>query len=207
MTRSLRFLGFVPPVLAVLAFACGSSDNNGSGATPSPDGSFDLDAGTDADAEEEKDQQAILRTQGAGMGCEDVPDLAIGDFGSADAGTLPKPVPNGTREDATVVAVNCRVIPASGGFSVYATVGRSGTTFELEANVDSNGATTAGGVSLIGPAGTWQSETCTLSQTSPEMGVGTGRYWGVFSCPASTSTPNVTCDLFGEIRVENCTTE
>lgn len=205
MTGSLRFLGIFGTALGLLAFACASS-NNGSGATSSPDGSIDdLDAGDGGDAEKDEDQQAILRTGGSGAGCEDVPDLAIGTFG--DAGVEPKPVPNGTREDATVVAVNCRVIPANGGYSVYATVGRSGTTFELEANVDSNGATTAGGVSLIGPAGTWQSETCTLSQTSPQMGVTTGRYWAVFSCPASTSTPNVTCDLFGEVRVENCTTE
>lgn len=204
MTRSFRFLRLLPPALALVAFACGTSNDN-TGSTSSPDGGFDIDASDfDSGDAREADQQAILRTGGSGAGCEDVPDLAIGDFG--DAGTVARPVPNGTREDATVVAVNCRVVPASGGYTIYATIGRSGTTFELEANVDSNGATTNGGVSLIGPAGTWQSETCTLSQTSPEMGVGSGRYWAAFSCPASTSTPNVTCDLFGEVRVENCTT-
>lgn len=199
MRRSLRVFGFLVP--AAVIFACSSSDSS-SGTTATPDGGVDLD---DSSVDALKStQQAILRTDGSGTGCEAVPDLAIGDFGDPANNVPAKPIPNATREDGSVIAVFCQVFPKDGGFRVYATVGRSGTTFELDANVDSAGAETTAAMSLIGPDGTWKSQTCTLSQTSPQMGVATGRYWAKFSCPSSTSTPNVTCDVSGEIRLENC---
>jgi hypothetical protein len=208
MNRLLRILPFL--LLALLGVVFVACTSGGGGAINDDGTGFDLDGGArdgDADAEEEAVYQAILRTTGGDKAeCSGVPALSIGAFGNP-AAEPPVPstaVPNGTKEEATVVAVFCKVAPKAGGFAVYATVGRSGTTFELEADVDAQGASTAAGVTLIGPNGTWSSETCTLTQTGPQMGVANGRYWATFSCPGATSTENVSCDLSGEVRLENC---
>jgi hypothetical protein len=205
MKRSFLFL---PLGLALVAFAaCSSGGGSGGPIDGSDAGFFDATRTEGGDAEDVP-QQAVLRTSGSGeAGCADVPVLEIGEFGNpaAEPPVPATPIPNGRREDGSIVQVYCEVVPKGGGYRVYATVGRSGTTFELEADVDSSGATNAGGVVLIGPKGTWTSETCTLAQSAPYMGVATGRYWATFSCPSSTSTPNVTCDVAGEVRLENCT--
>lgn len=211
MNRYARLLRFLPTALVFLACSSSSSTGGSSSGGGVDGGGTDQDGGGAGDGDTETKQQGILKistTNSDGGGtCTDAPELAIGEFGDVEANKPARVVPNGTKENGTVVAVSCKVVSASGGFSVYGTVGRSGTTFEILADVDSKGASSAGKMTFIGPNGTWSSETCVLSQPLATMGVAAGRYWAAFSCPSSTSTENLTCDVSGEIRLENCTDE
>ena len=82
-----------------------------------------------------------------------------------------------------------------------------GTTMSLttSATVDAQGGTTAGKLELKGNGAEWSSSSCKLDATGVQMGVAAGRYWATFACMGATSGTGETCDIFGQLRIENCT--
>jgi hypothetical protein len=120
----------------------------------------------------------------------------VGDFADPQSGVSSRPVKSGEEG----VTVTCRVAPTGSGFAVNATITSGGTTLEVSGDVDASGNTANGKMTL----GSWQS-TMTKLDTSgnAQFGIAAGRYWALFSTKA-TSTTSETCDIFGEIRVENC---
>lgn len=139
---------------------------------------------------------------GAAAGCGSVPAFALGAF--ADA-TAHRPVKNGAEENGETANVACRVAPAGAGFAVEMTIGLGTTTLTIRSDVDGTGGSTAAKLDLVGGGATWTSDTCTLDATGVQMGVAAGRYWAIVSCGGATSSAGDTCDLFGQVRVENCT--
>lgn len=139
---------------------------------------------------------------GAAATCATVPAFKIGQF--ADA-TAHRPVKNGEVEDGETANVACRVAPNGTGFAVEATIGLGTTTLTLRSDVDATGGSTDAKLNLVGGGATWSSATCTLDATGVQMGVAAGRYWALVSCGGATSATGDTCDLFGQVRVENCT--
>ena len=147
--------------------------------------------------------QAIVTTNGgAAAQCASVPALQIGAF--ADA-TAHRPVKNGEVENGETANVACRVAPNGNGFAVEMTVGLGTTTLTVRSDVDASGGSSAAKLNLVGGGATWSSTTCTLDATGVQMGVAAGRYWAMLSCAGATSASGDTCDIFGQVRVENCT--
>jgi hypothetical protein len=199
----------------VVAAACGSTTSSDPGADggPAEGGGADgpVDAGGndtgEGDGSAAATPRAIVRANGgAAAGCATVPALIVGDFGDPTTGAPPSPVDNGGQVGGKAVAITCRVAPiAAGGFTLSGSVAISGdTSFTIDATLDPKGKTSAGSFTLT-KTSRWTSATCTLDPTSrPEQGVAAGRFWGMLSCGGATSDKGATCDIFGELRLENC---
>jgi len=223
--RRFFFGFFVLVTTAALVGACSDDDSTskpttdgGSRGDASSDSSSSADTSTTTDSspnDSGSDGSTLVTSQaiitaygGAAAGCQTVPGLSIGDFGDPGAGKLPRPVKNGATEDGGTVSVTCRVAPnGSGGFELDATTSYGGTTLTVKATLDMQGKTTAGKLNLAKVGGaSWSNVTCSFDpSSSPSMGVAAGRYWALMSCGQSVSTNADTCDIFGQIRFENCT--
>lgn len=143
---------------------------------------------------------------GAAAGCVTVPPMTVGDFGAPAAGVPAKSVANDERVDGKRVGVACRVAALSDGFEIDATVSvEGGPRLKLTGKTDLKGSSSATVFSLAQER-TWTSPTCKLdvSAISPQGGAASGRYWGLVTCAGATSDLGATCDIFGQIRLENC---
>jgi hypothetical protein len=219
MRRALLSSSFGFLALALVLACSGGSDvtagdggalPNEAGSTDavSADGSSgaitDANAG-DGDATGAITPQAIVQVYGgAAAGCSTVPPLFVGDFGDPQAGKPPVPVKDGASQDGGAVSVSCSVIAiGSTGFDFAASVTYAGTKLDLTATLDASGKTTAAKM-VLQKSATWTSSTCKLEPTTAQMGVGVGRYWGSMSCIQATSGANDKCDIFGQVRFEDC---
>ena len=146
--------------------------------------------------------QAIATLNGgAAAGCATVPALKVGQF--ADA-TAHRPVKNGETEDGESVTVACRVAPTGAGFAVNLTITKGTTAIAISDDVDASGASTTANMNVTSGA-TWSSASCKLDASGIQMGVAAGRYWAMVTCMGATSSSGETCDIFAQVRVENCT--
>ena len=204
MTRAGRWV-----VVAWLApLACGGSTATG----PPADGAVERDGGSQ-DAGDARPvplaraQAIVTMSGGAAAGCVTVPPMRLGDFPDVAGGTKARPVVSGDVEGGNAVSVACRVVAAGSGFSLEATIAIAGdATLTLRATTDAQARTTAGRMTLRKTAA-WSSTSCTFDAAalSPSGGVANGRYWALVTCGGATSDIGATCDIFGQIRVENCT--
>ncbi len=219
MRRAL-LSSFAVALGVVMVVACsGGSDpiSISDGGTSDPDSSAvqlsDATAANDANASEggsTATPQAIVSLYGgAAAGCQSVPPVTIGDFGDPNAGKAPRPVKDGESEgDGGAVVIKCRV--ASHGATTFvfeARVEHAGVALELSSTLSETGKGLTGNLSLkkVGGATWTNAGTCTFdSSASPSMGIADGRYWGLLTCMQSMSSANETCDVFGQIRFENC---
>jgi hypothetical protein len=148
--------------------------------------------------------QAIARLNGgAAAECATVPAFDVGQF--ADA-TAHRPVKSGeSDDDGQAVTVACRIAPNGTDFAVNVSIAKGTTTLAIEDDVDAKGGSITAKVDLRGGGASWSSASCTLDATGVQMGIAPGRYWAMVTCMGATSAGGETCDIFGEIRVENCT--
>jgi hypothetical protein len=153
-----------------------------------------------------KARAIVTMNGGAAAGCATVPSFHVGDFGDQATGVPPTPVDDGAVDGGRTVAVTCKVAPsAGGGFDLEANVATVGdTTLTIRAAVDAQGKTKAGNMTLK-KTSTWSSASCDLDATAlPQGAVAGGRYWALVACGGSTSDTGATCDISGQLRVENC---
>lgn len=206
-------------VAAACALGCGgsttagvsASDHGGaadaSGSAPDA-GASATDGGTSDGALPAATPQAILTLNGgAAAGCASVPAMKVGDFGDQTKGVPPAPVASGATAGGEVVTVTCRVAPSAGGFELQATIALANdATLSLQGTLDADGKTAAANLVLEKGSTKWTSTTCTTapSAVGPFGGVAAGRSWTLFTCGGATSNDAATCDIFGQIRVENC---
>jgi len=131
-----------------------------------------------------------------------VPNFTVGEFG--DGSKPARPVRDGEQDGANRVSVTCRVRPSGANFEVEANIATAGdTTFTLLATVDAQGKSAAGAMTLKKTT-QWTHPTCDLAILTPQQGVAAGRYWAHITCASSVTDPPATCDIFGELRIENC---
>jgi hypothetical protein len=141
---------------------------------------------------------------GAAGGCVTVPAFTVGEFGDPTTMSPSRPVKDGAQEGGKTVKVECRVVPSAGGFDVEVNVSTVGdTTLSLRATVDSQARSNAGKMTLK-KTDTWSSATCKLETLTPSQGVAAGRFWTHVTCMGAVSETAAMCDIFGEVRVENC---
>lgn len=149
--------------------------------------------------------QAVVRLNGgAAAGCVGT-EFMLGELSDATPSAA-RVVKNGTTDDGGTVGVSCRVASTGGGFAVSADISTS-SSFQIEGSVDASGKTSAGKLTFKTAARAWQAETCTFDTSGPFMGVAAGRYWGRVSCAGAKATTGESCDLFAEVRVEDCAQE
>jgi len=198
--------------------ACGSTtsalDASLNDAGPSDGGTTDGGGESDASTRDAANEdgalakpRAIVRMNGgAAADCATVPAMAVGDFGDASMGISPTPLENGERQAGKVVTIQCRVAPDGSGYAVEGSVAvEGGIALSLRGAVDAAGKGSATAFSLKKTVG-WSSTSCTLDTTlQPQAGVAPGRVWAMVSCGGAKSDTGGTCDIFGEIRLENCT--
>ncbi len=200
------------------AVACGSTtsgvdasldDAGGAPDVGTADGSVS-DASTrdapDDDASVMAKPRAIVRMNGgAAADCATVPAMAVGDFGDVSMGIFPIPVQTGERQAGKVVTIQCRVVSDGSGYVVEGNVAVDGdAALSLRGTVAAGGKGSATAFSLKKTVG-WSSTSCTLDTTlRPGAGVAAGRVWAMVSCGGAKSDTGGTCDIFGEIRLENC---
>jgi hypothetical protein len=212
MSTCDRVVALVALVTVVsYAGACGgatSSGTTGDDGGTSEGGSSDgavSDSGTNDSGT--ANPRAIVRANGgAAAGCVTVPAFVVGDFGDSTSGAPPTPVDNGGAQGGKSVAVACRVAPlATGGFALAGSVAIAGdTSFTINGTLDAQGKTSAASFTLKGTTG-WSSTTCSLDPTTrPEQGIAAGRYWATLTCGGAISGAGARCDIFGELRLENC---
>lgn len=185
------------PLVVLLLVACTSGGGGPIGGT---------DAGTSTsssgDPQAPATPQAIATLNGgAAAGCATVPALKVGQFAEA---TAHRPVKNGETEDGESVTVACRVAPNGAGFAVNLTIAKGTTSLAISDDVDDSGGSTTANMNVTSGA-TWSSASCKLDASGVQMGVANGRYWAMVTCMGATSTTGETCDIFGQVRVENCT--
>lgn len=180
----------------------GSTSSGGSSGASSSGGS--TSSGGSSGTTEIATPQAIARFNGgAAAGCASVPAFNVGQF--ADA-TAHRPVKSGEADDdGESVSVACRIAPNGGDFAVNLTITKGPTTLAIQDDVDGQGGSTTARVDLSGGGASWSSASCKLDATGLQMGVAAGRYWAMVTCMGAASTGGDTCDIFGEVRVENCT--
>jgi len=185
-------------VLFLAACSTGGSDPIGSpdgGTSSSSGGSSSGSTGT-------VPAQAIAQFNGgAAAGCATVPAFKVGDF--ADA-TAHRPVKDGDTEAGQTVHVDCRVAPDADKFELTVVITMGTSSVNLEGSLDAQGGTTSGKLLLKGNGAEWTATSCKLDATGVQMGVAAGRYWAMVSCAGATSANADTCDIFGQLRVENC---
>lgn len=148
----------------------------------------------------------VTMNGGAAGGCVTVPTMMLGDFGDPGAGSPPRSVGNGERFEGKAATVDCRIAPRPDGFEITATVALGDTPrLTLSGKTDLKGSSSAAAMTLAGER-SWTSPSCTLdvSALSPQGGVAAGRYWGRLTCMRATNDLGATCDIFGQIRLENC---
>jgi hypothetical protein len=188
-------------VVFLLLVGCSSGGSGPIGETDG--GTASSSSGGSSSGEAPATPQAIAQLNGgAAAGCATVPAFTLGAF--ADA-TAHRPVKSGETENGETANVACRVAPNGSDFAVEMTLGLGGTTVTIRSDVDATGGSHAAKLNLVSGAATWASETCTLDATGVQMGVAAGHYWAMVSCMGATSAGGETCDIFGQVRVENCT--
>lgn len=180
-----------------------TSCSGGGGSLIDRDGNGFVRDGGDGYVKAPGNAQAALRLNGgAAADCANVPGFSLGQFsdGSPPAAVLVK---NGDPKEGGLVDVTCRVKDTGNGFdvSLYAA---DDSGLSIAAAVDAVGNGAAGKMTFKTTTGAWQSETCTLDASGPFMGVAAGRYWGMFACTSAKSSNGGACDVFGEVRFENC---
>jgi hypothetical protein len=218
-TRSSKLLALAAcaiPLVAVVA--CGSTtaaldagvEDGGVSDTGSVDAVAASEASTldaaDADGAFVPKSRAIVRMNGgAAADCATVPAMAIGDFGDVAMGIAPTPVENGDRLAGKVVTIQCRVARDGSGYALEGNVAVDGdVTLALRGALDNAGKGNVTAFSLKKTVG-WTSTSCTLDTTvRPGAGAAAGRIWAMVSCGGARSEAGGTCDIFGEIRLENC---
>lgn len=176
----------------------------GGGSTGTSDGGA---AGADGGPPASAVAQAIVRVNGgAAASCAKVPSIAIGDFPDTERGAPSRPVRHGSDEQGLAVTVECRVARrAAGEFELTSQMTLGSKTLNVEGVLDASGATTAGKMLLKDDATTWTAATCRFDAAAdPSMGVAAGRYWALLSCTGATAATGETCDVSGQIRLENC---
>lgn len=199
---------------AALSAACGGTQSTGLAADGGPLADGGTEGGTPADASTgdggnnpaPKTRAIVRMNGGAAAGCITVPMFTVGDFGDSTMGVAPKPVENGDVVSGRVVTITCRVAAAAaGGFELEANVTTAGdTTLTIRGTLDAQGKTKAG-IMTLKKTSTWSSSSCVLDPTAlPQGAVAPGRYWTSLACGGSTSDTAAMCDIFGELRVENC---
>jgi hypothetical protein len=218
-TRDRHVLAFVA-LLTVFGYggACGGTT---SGGTAGGDGGTSEDGGSDGSAIDSGNgdsgnedssvitatPRAIVRANGgAAASCVTVPAFVVGDFGDSTSGVPPTPVDNGGLQGGKRVAITCRVAPlAAGGFALAGSVAIAGDgSFTINATLDAQGKTSTASFTLVGTS-SWSSTTCSLDPTTrPEQGIAVGRYWATLTCGGASSGAGAMCDIFGELRLENC---
>lgn len=171
------------------------------GTTSSSSGNTSSSSSGEVDPAPAAPQAIATINGGAAAECATVPALKLGEFGE----TGNRPVQNGAVESGATANVACRVASNGGSFAVEVTIGLGTTTLTVRSDVDSAGASSAAKMNLVGNGATWSSDTCKLEAATALMGVASGRYWAMLSCPGATSASGDTCDIFGQVRVENCT--
>lgn len=191
----------------VLIVACTSGGSGPIGGTTSSGGSTSgesTSSGGSSGTTEVATPQAIARFNGgAAAGCATVPAFNVGQF--ADA-TAHRPVISGEADDdGQSVSMACRIAPNGTDFAVNLTITKGTTTLAIEDGVDARGGSITAKVDLSGGGASWSSASCTLDATGLQMGIAAGRYWATVTCMGATSAGGETCDIFGEVRVENCT--
>lgn len=201
-------------ILAVGLGACGgatavdATDTSDASAPQDASSGSTVDASTpDAPVDAGPAARAIVTVHGgAAAGCATVPPMTVGDFGAPAGGVPAKSVANDERIDGKRVGVACRVAALSDGFEIDATVTiEGGPRLTLTGKTDLKGSSSAT-VFTLAQERTWKSPTCKLdvSGISPQGGAASGRYWGLVTCAGATSDLGATCDIFGQIRLENC---
>ncbi len=207
--RPLVSFGLVVSSIA----ACGGATTADPVDAAIPDASSAPDSGSaGAPSEGSEDAAApaarviVAMNGGAAPGCVTVPPMTLGTFGDPAAGAPAVPVTDGERLQGKPVAVTCRVTSLADGFAIDAAVTvEGGARLTLAAKTDLKGSSSNAAVSLAEER-SWSSPSCTLdvSALAPQGGVGPGRYWGLVTCMGAANDLGATCDLFGQIRLENC---
>lgn len=180
------------------------------GANVTPDAAADApsaDATIDRGFPSAKARAIVRMNGGAAADCATVPSMTVGDFGDATTGSPPVPVEDGATQGGKAVAITCRVAPnATGGFDIAGSVAIAGdASLTLRASLDATGKG-AGGNFALKKTTAWSSTSCTLDTTvRPGAGAAAGRVWAQLTCGGSKSDTGGTCDIFGEVRFENCT--
>ena len=208
LMRSTRFTATLAAsfVSAVLLAGCssGTTGGTGDGGTSGSSGSSGSSGGPLATP------QAILVAKlVAGSSAAACPDagktITIGAFDPQ------RPVADDAAEAGGKVNMSCTVIPGAAGFDVNATVelsGAMGGAVTLVGSTTATGSAATATMSFTTQGVTFAGMNCVLDGgvRMSQSGAAAGRYWAGFKCvDAVAPTTERTCNIEGEIRIENCT--
>jgi len=130
--------------------------------------------------------------------------LTVGTFEPA------APVADGAAVGDGQLSFNCRVATTTGGFDANANVQVTGTNaggLLFSGSPSTAGASNSGTVSITVQGQTYSASTCVLTSGAGQ-GIAAGRYWANLTCTGATSQATQhTCDIEGQIRIENCAAE
>ena len=153
----------------------------------------------------------------SGKDCRDgaKTQFSVGDFGNANAKppVASTPVATGGASGQGTADVSCSVTAAGPDtFKVNATVVLSGATgglFTIAGDFKTTGDQTAA-VRLSGKLSAntyYDTDSCVVKYSEPNMGVAAGRVWGVVTCQnaVNQADSNRACGVEAQFRFENCT--
>jgi len=198
-------IGLCAGLLSLVVLACSSGTTSGVG-----DGGIEGGSSGSSGSSGKAKPQAILNAKlVAGSSAAACPDagktITIGAFEPQ------RPVADDAPEGGGSVNMFCSVVPLGPGFDVNTTIeltGAMGGAVTLVGSMRADGSTiTTATMSFTTQGVTFGSMSCVLDGgiRLAQSGVAAGRYWAGFKCvDAKPSSAQQTCNIEGELRIENC---